>query len=60
MQYLDALPDWDGIQRVDTLLVDYFGAEDSKYTRAVTRKDPRSPPSRVSMSRARSLTVSSF
>lgn len=36
--YLDALPEWDGIARVDTLLVDYLGAEDSPYTRAVTRK----------------------
>ena len=32
------LPDWDGVERVDTLLIDYLGAEDSKYTRAVTRK----------------------
>lgn len=29
---------WDSISRVDTLLVDYLGAEDSAYTRAVTRK----------------------
>jgi predicted P-loop ATPase len=29
---------WDGEQRVDTLLVDYLGAEDNAYTRAVTRK----------------------
>ena len=29
---------WDGVPRVDTLLVDYLGAEDSAYTRAVTRK----------------------
>jgi predicted P-loop ATPase len=29
---------WDGVSRVDTLFVDYFGAEDSPYTRAVTRK----------------------
>lgn len=29
---------WDGVERVDTLLVDYFGAEDSPYVRAVTRK----------------------
>lgn len=29
---------WDGISRIDSLLIDYFGAEDSKYTRAVTRK----------------------
>ncbi len=29
---------WDGVQRVDTLLIDYLGAEDTPYTRAVTRK----------------------
>lgn len=29
---------WDGTPRVDTLLIDYLGAEDSDYTRAVTRK----------------------
>lgn len=36
--YLDNLPEWDGIPRVDTLLIDYFGAEDTGYTRAVIRK----------------------
>lgn len=29
---------WDGVERLDTLLVDYLGAEDTPYTRAVTRK----------------------
>ena len=29
---------WDGVPRVDTLLIDYLGAEDTPYTRAVTRK----------------------
>lgn len=29
---------WDGIPRLDQLLIDYFGAEDSPYTRAVMRK----------------------
>lgn len=29
---------WDGQPRLDTLLIDYLGAEDSDYTRAVTRK----------------------
>ena len=29
---------WDGVPRVDTLLIDYLGAEDNAYTRAVTRK----------------------
>lgn len=37
-EYLDNLPDWDGKPRVDTLLIDYLGAEDNIYTRAVTRK----------------------
>ncbi|MEM5779735.1 MAG: virulence-associated E family protein, partial [Lawsonibacter sp.] len=29
---------WDGVPRLDTLLIDYLGAEDTPYTRAVTRK----------------------
>lgn len=29
---------WDGIPRIDTLLIDYFGAEDNAYTRAAIRK----------------------
>ena len=29
---------WDQVPRLDTLLVDYLGAEDCPYTRAVTRK----------------------
>lgn len=29
---------WDGKQRVDTLLIDYFGAEDTLYVRAAVRK----------------------
>lgn len=29
---------WDGTERLDTLLADYLGAEDSPYIRAVTRK----------------------
>ena len=36
--YIQQLPDWDGFERVDTLLVDYLGAADTPYTRAVTRK----------------------
>lgn len=35
--YLKGL-EWDGTLRLDTLLVDYLGAEDSPYVRAVTRK----------------------
>ncbi|MCL2463235.1 MAG: virulence-associated E family protein [Defluviitaleaceae bacterium] len=36
--YLDGLPEWDGVARVDTLLASYFGADDKEYTRLVTRK----------------------
>ena len=36
--YLRGLPEWDGKARVDTLLIDYLAAEDTPYTRAVTRK----------------------
>lgn len=36
--YFHHLPPWDGINRLDTLLVDYLGADDTNYTRAVTRK----------------------
>lgn len=35
--YLEGLS-WDGTARLDTLLVDYLGAEDTPYVRAVTRK----------------------
>ena len=35
--YLNGL-DWDGIKRVDTWLVDYLGAEDKEFVRAVGRK----------------------
>lgn len=35
--YLSAL-EWDGTPRLDTLLVDYLGAEDNPLTRAMTRK----------------------
>ncbi len=29
---------WDGVRRLDTLFIDYLGAADTPYTRAVTRK----------------------
>ena len=36
-EYLRGLV-WDGTPRLDTMLVDYLGAEDTPYTRAATRK----------------------
>ena len=37
-EFLQTLPEWDKVERVDTLLIDYLGAADNKYVRAVTRK----------------------
>lgn len=37
-EMFESLPPWDGVERVDTLLIDYLGAEDNEYVRAVTRK----------------------
>ena len=37
-QYLNGLPAWDGTKRLDTLFIDYLGAADNAYTRAVARK----------------------
>lgn len=45
--FLDKLPPWDGIPRVDTLLIDYLGATDNPYVRAVTRKSLCAAVSRV-------------
>ena len=36
-EYLDSLV-WDGEKRLETLFIDYLGAEDSEYIRTVTRK----------------------
>lgn len=35
--YLNSLQ-WDGISRCESLLIDYLGADDTEYTRAVTKK----------------------
>ena len=35
--YLDTCV-WDGVERLDTLFIDYLGVEDSEYTRMATRK----------------------
>ena len=37
-EYLEELPAWDGTPRVETLFINYFGAADTTYTRAVSRK----------------------
>ena len=37
-EFIESLPEWDKVPRVDTLLMDYLGAGDTAYVRAVTRK----------------------
>jgi hypothetical protein len=37
-EYLASLPPWDGKERAESILIDYLGAQDNAYTRAVTRK----------------------
>lgn len=37
VDYIKSLT-WDGRQRIDTLLIEYFGAQDNVYTRAALRK----------------------
>lgn len=46
-EFFASLPPWDGVKRVETLLVDYLGAEDSEYTRAVTKKTLAAAVARV-------------
>lgn len=46
-EYLETLPPWDQVFRLDTLLIDYLGAEDNAYVRAVTRKTLCAAISRV-------------
>ena len=36
-EYFDRLK-WDGVSRLDTVLIDYLGAEDTCYNRAISRK----------------------
>ena len=37
-EYLESLPAWDGEIRAERLFIDYLGADDTPYVRAVTRK----------------------
>ena len=46
-EYLESLPPWDGVPRVDTLFIDYFGADDTSYTRAVSRKSMAAAVARI-------------
>lgn len=44
--YLDGC-EWDGTPRIESMLIDYLGAEDTPYTRAVTRKTMIAAVSRI-------------
>ncbi|MCQ2421324.1 MAG: hypothetical protein MJ118_09325 [Clostridia bacterium] len=36
--YLNALPEWDGVKRVEDLFIKYLQADDTEYVRTITRK----------------------
>ena len=36
--YMKSLPDWDGVPRMETILIDYLGAEDCAYSREVAKR----------------------
>lgn len=36
--YIESLPAWDGVPRVDTMFIDYLGSPDTSYIRAIARK----------------------
>lgn len=37
-EYFEGLPEWDGVVRAERVLIDYLGAADNEYVKAVTRK----------------------
>lgn len=37
VEMIEKLPEWDGVKRVDTLAIDFIGAEDTPYSRACMR-----------------------
>lgn len=37
-EYLNSLQAWDGVERLDNILIDYLGAENNEYSKAVIRK----------------------
>ena len=45
--YLDSLPPWDGVKRVEDLFIKYLEADDSDYVRSVTRKTFAAAISRI-------------
>lgn len=36
--YLDSLPKWDGVKRVEEVFIKFLSADDNDYTRAITKK----------------------
>lgn len=46
-EWLDALPEWDGMKRLENLYIDYLGAAPTKYVKAVTRKSYAAAVARI-------------
>ena len=46
-EYLESLDEWDGIERAETLLIDYLGAPDNQYVREATLKTLQAAVERI-------------
>lgn len=46
-EYFESLPEWDKVPRLDTLFIDYLGADDNVYVREATRKTIVAAVSRI-------------
>ena len=46
-EYLKGLPEWDGVERVETMLIDYLGADDNLYVREATKVWMRAAVARI-------------
>ena len=58
--YLDSLPTWDGVKRVENLFIKYLKADDTDYVRAVTRKTFTAAVARIYVPGIKFDCVSSF
>lgn len=46
-EYLEGLPPWDGVKRIETLFIDYLGAEDNVFVREATSLWMRAAVARI-------------
>ena len=47
IDYFNSLPEWDGIERAESLMIDYLGADDNAYVREATLKTLQAAVERI-------------